>query len=259
MLDVGPLPLACACAVTAFLLVLARRREVAKPARTSAHAATRALGKRSGVRVSVLGQGGAPLGDLYRKIDDGTALGALAVAHDAGITYYDSSPWYGVGLSEMRCGLALHRVPRSSFVFQTKVGRYLVPDPAAKNGTSVGWLGGLHMGVRFDYSAAALERQLEDSLQRTGLGYIDSLVLHDCEPTPHRDPAKGGARAGARTHDLAARRPSSPARSSPLAHQSRLRAPTRPAQTTVSPPPAATSPRSSAAASGRCSGCVLGA
>ena len=186
-LEVRTAALAC-LGVAACLLLLARRR---RRTHGAAHTALRDLGRDSGLQVTVLGQGGAPLGDLFRKLDDTTALKAVAMAHELGIAYYDTSPWYGTGLSEMRCGLALHRLPRTSFVFQTKVGRYLVPDPAAKNGTSVGWIGGLHMGVKFDYSASAFERQIQDSLQRTGLGYIDSVVIHDLEPTPHRNPAAG--------------------------------------------------------------------
>ena len=40
----------------------------------SAHARTRRVGK-SQLRVTVLGQGGAPIGDLYEKVSDGQALG----------------------------------------------------------------------------------------------------------------------------------------------------------------------------------------
>ena len=189
---------AVACAAVA-LLLSTRRRRVQSPSRRVAHQATRPLGKQSGVRVTILGQGGAPLGDLYKHLSDASALGALAEAHASGIGYFDTSPWYGVGLSEMRCGLALHRLPRSSFVFQTKVGRYLVPDPQAVNGTGVGWIGGLHMRIAYDYSAAAIQRQLADSLQRHGLGRIDSLVIHDLEPTPHRTAGDDGV-AAARGH-----------------------------------------------------------
>jgi len=152
---------------------------------------TRALGS-SSLRVTVLGQGGAPLGDLYQKISDVQALGALAFAHKKGINFFDTSPWYGVGLSEARFGLALHRLPRDSFAVQTKVGRFLVPDAQARNGTAVGWLGGYHFGIRFDYSAEAIERQMQDSLQRMGLGRVDSVVIHDLEPTPHREPSSDG-------------------------------------------------------------------
>ena len=145
------------------------------------HKRTRRLGQ-SSLHVPVLGMGGASLGDLYRKISDATALGALQTAIDCGIGFYDTSPWYGVGLSEARIGLSLHRVPRSSFKMQTKVGRYLVPDRTCVGGSKLGWIGGYHFDIRYDYSGGAFERQLEDSLQRLGLGYVDSLVIHDLEP-----------------------------------------------------------------------------
>ena len=148
-----------ATAIAALLILSRRRRPKSAPAAikatTDAHKATRPLGSRSGIKVTVLGQGGAPLGDLYKKLEDATALSTIAAAHAAGVAYFDTSPWYGVGLSEQRMGLALHRLPRRSFVFQTKVGRYLIPDTAAKNGTSVGWIGGLHMKIKFDYSGEA--------------------------------------------------------------------------------------------------------
>ena len=72
---------------------------------------------------------------------------------------------------------------------------------AGVNGTAVGWIGGFHNRVRFEYTASAFERQIADSLQRTGLGRIDSVVIRDLEPTPHRNPATGdtGLEA-ARTH-----------------------------------------------------------
>ena len=46
------------------------------------------------------------------------------------------------------------------------------------------------MGLKFDYSAEGFQQQLHDSLQRTGLGYIDSLVIHDLEPLPRIVPGK---------------------------------------------------------------------
>ena len=154
------------------------------------HLAKRRLGG-SSLHVTVLSQGGASLGDLYCKIRDNDALGALEAAHSHGINLFDTSPWYGVGLSEARFGLALHRMARDSFSLQTKVGRFLIPDPNAVGGTSVGWIGGYHFGIKFDYSASAIQRQHEDSLQRLGLGRIESLVIHDLEPTPHLEACDG--------------------------------------------------------------------
>lgn len=176
-----------AVAAAAALVLTSRRR---RRQCGDAHCRRRALGS-SKLLTTVLGQGGAPLGDLYEHISDKQALETLEVALAEGIGFFDTSPWYGVGLSEARFGLALHRAPRNMFTIQTKVGRFLVPDANAVNGTAVGWMGGYHFGVRFCYTADAFERQLQDSLQRTGLGRIESLVIHDLEPTCHRDPERG--------------------------------------------------------------------
>lgn len=181
--------LRCAAALAAGALALlwrARRRDLV----CTAHQATRPLGS-GGASIPVLGMGGASIGDLYLKLDNAEALGALEAAHAAGIAFFDTSPYYGPGLSEARFGLALHRVPRKSFWLETKVGRYLLPDRDAVNGTAVGWIGGYHFKLKYDYSGPAIVAQLHESLQRTGLGFVDSLVVHDLEPTIHRDVATG--------------------------------------------------------------------
>jgi D-threo-aldose 1-dehydrogenase len=84
------------------------------------------------VKVPELGLGGASLGDLYCKISSEQALNTVTTAYDCGVRYFDTSPWYGLGLSEQRMGLALHDKPRDTYILQSKVGRYLVPDPKVK-------------------------------------------------------------------------------------------------------------------------------
>ena len=89
------------------------------------------------MRVTILSQGGASMGDLYQRISDGQALGALECAHRHGINFFDTSPWYGVGLSEARFGLALHRVARreresASAVIRRAVRFHLLADRAAE-------------------------------------------------------------------------------------------------------------------------------
>ena len=177
--------LATSCTLfgTAFLFYRASRPRKRIKTVTQSHTSTRTLGH-SSVQVTVLGMGGASIGDLYVKIPTEQATSTLLTAVNNNINYFDTSPWYGVGLSEARFGAALLSVPRRSFILQTKVGRFLIPDRECRNGTKVGWIGGMHMGIRFDYSAAGFQRQMEDSLQRMGLGYLDSVVIHDLEPTP---------------------------------------------------------------------------
>ena len=62
---------------------------------------TRKLGK-TGVELTQLGFGGAPLGELFVKVDEPTAAATLQAAWDAGVRYYDTAPYYGRGLSEIR-------------------------------------------------------------------------------------------------------------------------------------------------------------
>lgn len=57
------------------------------------------LSKNSGVEVSILGCGGGPLGDMYFRLDPDEAVATVTAAHDAGLTLFDTSPFYGHGLS----------------------------------------------------------------------------------------------------------------------------------------------------------------
>ena len=79
---------------------------------------TRMLGK-SGVRVTQLGFGGAGLGELFVRVDEATAAATLQTAWDEGIRYYDTAPFYGRGLSEIRTGRFLDNKPRSEFILTT--------------------------------------------------------------------------------------------------------------------------------------------
>ena len=46
-----------------------------------------------------LGLGGAGLGNIFETIPEDRASATVSAAWDAGIRYYDTSPWYGRGLS----------------------------------------------------------------------------------------------------------------------------------------------------------------
>ncbi len=138
----------------------------------------RVLG-RSGIAVSVIGFGGAPLGDLYGALDDQAAIDAVSTAHQAGITLFDTSPWYGHGLSEHRFGTALRRVPRASYVLSTKVGRWF--DVRQQRGPGSRFAGGFAHRPVFDYSYDGALRAFEQSLLRLGLDRVDILLLHDLD------------------------------------------------------------------------------
>ena len=67
---------------------------------------------RTDLQVSVLGLGGAPLGDLYERIPRERALATLETAYRCGIGLFDTAPLYGHGLSEHRLGHVLRDKPR---------------------------------------------------------------------------------------------------------------------------------------------------
>jgi D-threo-aldose 1-dehydrogenase len=148
---------------------------------------TRQLGRR-GPAVTVLGFGGAPLGDLYAPLDDAAAIDTVLAALDAGIRLVDTSPLYGRGLSEHRIGTALRRRAGAMVVLSTKVGRVLAPAPQGVT-RNEGYAGGLPHEARFDYSHDGALRSLEQSMLRLGVASVDIALVHDVDPWTHGDDA----------------------------------------------------------------------
>jgi D-threo-aldose 1-dehydrogenase len=144
---------------------------------------TRPIG-RTKLKVSIFGQGGAPLGGNLAPVGPTQAAATLQAAWDAGIRYYDTAPFYGYGLSEHYFGNALREHERGDYVLSTKVGRLLKPrsKPQAPNDP---WKRPLPFEPVFDYSYDAVMRSFEDSLQRLGLNKIDILLIHDIGATTH--------------------------------------------------------------------------
>jgi aryl-alcohol dehydrogenase-like predicted oxidoreductase len=122
---------------------------------------TRQLG-RTGLTVSEIGFGTWGLGgDSYGPVDDATSREALMLAFDRGVTFYDTSDFYGAGRSETVLGEAF-RGRRDRIVIATKVG--MLP----------------HTGFDMpqDFSGPAIERGLEASLRRLQTDYVDLYLLH---------------------------------------------------------------------------------
>ena len=142
----------------------------------------RPLGK-TGLVVSVLGFGGAPIGDLYARLDDGAAIAAVERAAALGVNLIDTAPLYGHGLSEHRCGTALRRIGREHVVLSTKVGRWM--DPFRPPDDKSGFVGGQPHRAVFDYSYDGTMRSVEQSLLRLGTDRLDLLLIHDVDVWTH--------------------------------------------------------------------------
>ena len=82
----------------------------------------RELGK-TGAKLSILGFGASPLGDVFEKTDAGEGRRAVHAAIDAGVNAFDVSPYYGSTLAEQRLGEALEG-RRAGVFLSTKCGRY---------------------------------------------------------------------------------------------------------------------------------------
>jgi L-galactose dehydrogenase len=124
---------------------------------------TRRLGH-TGITVPILGFGAATLGGSYGPVALGEAERAVHAALDAGMNFFDTSPYYGRTESERALGHCLRGVPRDCYVMATKVGRYGDQE--------------------FDFTAARVTASVEESLTRLGVDHLDLVQCHDIEFWP---------------------------------------------------------------------------
>ncbi|AZF43021.1 putative dehydrogenase [Pseudomonas sp. R1-43-08] len=131
----------------------------------------------------VLGFGTAPLGNMFRAIPEEEAQATVEAAWNHGVRYFDTAPFYGLGLSEIRLGQALSHYNRDDYVLSTKVGRVIldeVEDSARDLGEKSGvFEHGRPNKMLNDYSADATLRSIEDSLERLRTDRLDIVWIHD--------------------------------------------------------------------------------
>jgi len=143
----------------------------------------------SGLDVTRIVFGGAPIGGLFAPVSDDAAQATLEAAWSAGIRAFDTAPHYGVGLSEHRLGSFLKGRPRDEFVLSTKVGRLLVPTAANVDGAE-GFYGTPQLTRVRDYSRDGVFASVEASMERLGVDRIDVALVHDPDDYP-RDALEG--------------------------------------------------------------------
>ena len=138
------------------------------------------------LEISELGLGCAAFGNLYRPVDAVTAQSALTAAWHGGVRYFDTAPYYGFGLSELRIGEFFERLGTRDAVLSTKVGRSLEPVLAGA-APDHGFVDPLPFRPYFDYSRDAVLRQVEASMQRLGTSHFGMLLVHDVGVRTHGD------------------------------------------------------------------------
>lgn len=119
------------------------------------------MGK-TGLKVSLVGFGASPLGNVFGQVSPEEAVASVRTALRLGINFFDTSPFYGGTVSESVLGRCLEelKVPRGEIVVSTKCGRY---------------------ADGFDFSAERVTRSIDESLARLRLDYVDILQCHDIE------------------------------------------------------------------------------
>jgi D-threo-aldose 1-dehydrogenase len=127
------------------------------------------------------GLGGVPLGNEFAVVTEKEAFATLDAAWSAGVRYYDTSPWYGLGLCERRFGNFLHTKDRGDYVLSSKVGKLL---KASRHNNAKEYFAFTPSpnNVVFDYTADGVMRSVEDSLQRLGVDALDIVFVHDLSP-----------------------------------------------------------------------------
>jgi len=139
----------------------------------------RALGS-SGVSVTRVVFGGAPLGGLFGPVSDDQARSTLEAAWHVGIRTFDTAPHYGVGLSESRLGSFAAERQRGEIVISTKVGRLLVETDDVVEGAE-GFYGTPQLRRVRDYSRDGVRRSIEQSCARLRVDRLDVALVHDPE------------------------------------------------------------------------------
>lgn len=132
----------------------------------------------------VLGFGTAPLGNMFRAIPEAEAKATVEAAWNQGVRYFDTAPFYGAGLAEIRLGEVLDQYKRDEYVLSTKVGRIILDEVEDASARSLGEKSGVFAAGRpnkivNDYSADATLRSIEDSLERMKTDRLDIVWIHD--------------------------------------------------------------------------------
>ena len=138
--------------------------------------------ERTGLEVSKLSLGTAPLGGLFTSVPEADSDGVIAAAFDADINFFDTAPLYGSGRAEVRLGRGLNAAKRP-YILSTKVGRVLNPVSGVSNAGGLAGFADADTSVEpvFDYSRAGVRRSFEESLKRLNVDRIDVALIHDAD------------------------------------------------------------------------------
>ena len=123
------------------------------------------------LKTSRIGLGTWAIGGwMWGGTDEKESILTIHKAIDAGITLIDTAPVYGFGRSEEIVGKALKGLDRSKVVVATKVALEWIDGKVYRNSTR-----------------ERIHREVEDSLRRLGVDYIDLYQVHWPDPLVPRE------------------------------------------------------------------------
>ncbi len=126
----------------------------------------------SRLRITRVGIGTAPIGSTtswhvyWGPQDEKVAIRAIQRALDLGVNWIDTAPFYGWGRAEEIVGRAVKGRRDEVYIF-TKCGT--LPDGKG--------------GDVEDNSAETIKQEVDQSLRRLGMDYLDLLQIHDPDPS----------------------------------------------------------------------------
>jgi len=136
--------------------------------------------RNTNINVSRLSFGTA---SLHHLLSSKKRILLLEKSLSLGITHFDTSPYYGYGLSEIDVGKFSKR-QRNEITITTKVGLY-PPNNSSYNSFSIltrKTLGKFYSKLskpKVDWSIEVARQSLESSLRRLNTDYVDFLFLHE--------------------------------------------------------------------------------
>ena len=134
--------------------------------------------------------GGATIGCLFKEVEEEQAKEALKEALRLGVTYFDTAPFYGAGLSERRMGKYVPKQFQGEKIkISTKCGRIIKnkneitkQDRPEKTYTNEYKTANIHPDIPIAiYTHEGIIESLRQSRERLGRHFIDCLRLHDAE------------------------------------------------------------------------------
>lgn len=110
------------------------------------------------ILISKLSLGGGPFGGLYGECESVRDIVHSALRH--GVTFIDTSYWYGQIRSEELIGQALKKIPRRAYFISTKIGRFELDY------------------ARFtDFRGQKVLEAVDSSMCRLGVKYLDLCCI----------------------------------------------------------------------------------